>query len=175
MERFARLGYHRIPNHLRMNACYIHFKTGSNSMAVEEILSSNKKYNNDNMQFHPTGTFQNKVIITSHGQLSAICGFRKTNSKQAIAYLKSHGVRLLSDNPDTIDMITDGSGGLLIYDYESGFMSDAEKRAMGGNLHFMGTTNGGLENSLGVAKVFLNHPIFGHRRQRRRTLQILRY
>ena len=35
-------------------------------------------------------------------------------------YLKYSGVRLATEDPDMVDMITDVAGGLLIKDYESG-------------------------------------------------------
>ena len=45
---------------------------------------------------------------------------RRTNAKEALNYLKHSGVRLATEDPDMVDMITDVAGGLLIKDYESG-------------------------------------------------------
>ena len=71
-------------------------------------------------------------------------------------------------------MITDLAGGLLITDYESGFMSPKERQALGGNLNLAGSTNGGEGNSLSFAKQFLNHPLLGTRRQNSKTKRRLR-
>ena len=45
---------------------------------------------------------------------------RRTNAKEALNYLNNSGVRLATEDPDMVDMITDVAGGLLIKDYESG-------------------------------------------------------
>ena len=101
--------------------------------------------------------------------------FRQTDAGEVIAFLKHHGVRLQTDDPGMINLFTDLSGGLLINDYESGFMSDKERRVLGGNLQIAGSTNGGWANSLSFAKHFLHHPLLGHRKRSEESKRKLQY
>ena len=91
---------------------------------------------------------------------------RTTNAKQVLSFLKHHGVRLGTEDPGMVDLFTNIGGGLLIKDYESGFMSEKEREAFGGNFNLASTgTSGGEADSVSFAKNFLDHPYLGHRRR----------